>query len=82
MMLLDGENALFADDPATFAEAVIRLAEDEALWNRISRSGLRHVSEHFSEEAARKRLAALFDVARRDVSAAAEPLPALARMRP
>jgi Glycosyl transferases group 1 len=80
MMLRDGETALLADDPAAFADAVIRLAQDEALWTRLSRAGLRHVLEHLSEDAALERLAALFDVAPAEEPVAVEPLPAFARL--
>jgi glycosyltransferase involved in cell wall biosynthesis len=79
MMLVDGENALVADDPASFADAVIRLTTDELLWSRLSLSSVRHVDEHFSEQAALKRLASLFDVARADIAVATEGMPVLAR---
>lgn len=57
MKLVDGENALVADDPAAFASAVVRLYTDERLWSRIARSSVRHVEEHFSETAVLERLA-------------------------
>jgi len=63
MMLADGENALVADDARSFAETVARLYGDELLWSRLSRNGLRHVAEHFGEEAVRGRIEALFPVA-------------------
>jgi glycosyltransferase involved in cell wall biosynthesis len=82
MMLVDGENALIADDPAAFADAVVRLATDEALWSRISVTGMRHVERHFSEEAALGRVAALLDFAPADAAQVAQPVPALVRIRP
>ena len=82
MMLVDGENALVADEPAAFADAVIRAATDEASWTRLSRNGLHHVAQHFSEDAALKRLAALFDVPSLEAPAAGEVVPAFARTRP
>jgi glycosyltransferase involved in cell wall biosynthesis len=48
MELKDGETALIADDAATFAEAIVRLYTDDALWCRLSAAGLRHVETHFS----------------------------------
>ena len=44
---------LVADDAQAFAEAVLRLYQDEALWNRLARSGLDNVARHFSLDAAR-----------------------------
>lgn len=82
MLLSDGENALVADEPAAFADAVVRLATDEQLWTRVSAAGLEHVERHFSERAALKRLTGVFDVARAGVAVSSEPVPALARIRP
>ena len=48
-----GEDVLVADDPQAFADAVVRLYEDEALWNALARSGLDSVARNFSLEAAR-----------------------------
>jgi glycosyltransferase involved in cell wall biosynthesis len=56
MHLIDGENALLADDAAGFADAILRLYEDEALWMRLSAAGLENVRRHFSIEQARKAL--------------------------
>ncbi len=47
-----GEDVLVAADAAGFADAVVALYDDEALWNRLSRNGLANVREHFSFEAA------------------------------
>ena len=52
MHLTDGEDVLVADDATAFAEAVLRLYQDEALWNRLSVNGLSNVSRHFSMQAA------------------------------
>jgi len=64
MMLVDGENALVAGDPAAFAAAVVRLYRDELLWSRLSRNGIEHVREHFGEEAALRRMKEIFPLAR------------------
>jgi glycosyltransferase involved in cell wall biosynthesis len=82
MKLEDGENALVADGPAAFADAVVRLTTDEELWTRLSNAALHHVERHFSERKALERLVELFDVARVGVPATSEPLPALVRIRP
>ena len=56
MHLVDGENVLLADDAQAFADAVLRLHGDPALWNRLSDASLNNVREHFSFEAARRTL--------------------------
>ncbi len=56
----DGEDVLVAKDADAFADAVVRLYGDEALWQRLSANGLRNVQRHFSREAARRDLRALF----------------------
>lgn len=59
MWLRDGDNALLANDAEEFANAVLRLYDDRALWYRLSEGSLRNIQEHFS-----------FDVARRTLEAA------------
>ncbi|MBN8886381.1 MAG: glycosyltransferase [Rudaea sp.] len=51
-----GREVLVADKPADFADAVVRLYGDEALWNTLSANGLENVRSHFSFEAARAAL--------------------------
>lgn len=53
MHLRDGEDVLVADEPQAFADAVLRLYGDEALWTRLSANGLENVRRHFSADAAR-----------------------------
>jgi glycosyltransferase involved in cell wall biosynthesis len=60
MRLVDGENALVADSPAAFADAVVRLYTDDILWARVARNGLREVEERYSPEAVQPRLEAIF----------------------
>jgi hypothetical protein len=52
MHLVHEQNVLIADDPASFADAVVRLYTQRYLWERISEGGLENVREHFSIEAA------------------------------
>ena len=54
MHLRDGEDVLVADTPQAFAAAVLRLYDDEALWERLAANGLANVAEHFSMDAARE----------------------------
>ena len=60
MHLRDGEDVLVADDPQAFADAVVRLHEDEALWNALARNGLDSVARNFSLETARETVRNVF----------------------
>jgi glycosyltransferase involved in cell wall biosynthesis len=60
MHLVDGEDVLIADDAAGFADAVLRVHDDEALWNRIAVLGRDNVARHVSADAARATVRALF----------------------
>jgi glycosyltransferase involved in cell wall biosynthesis len=53
MHLRDGMDVLVADDASAFADAVVRLYRDEALWNRLATNGMENVRQHFSLDAAR-----------------------------
>ena len=52
----DGEDVLVANGPQEFADAVVRLYQDEALWNRISVNGVKNVDRYFSLDTARRNL--------------------------
>ena len=60
MHLRDGEDVLVADDSEQFAAAVIRLYQDEALWQRLSQQGLNNVARYFSPESARATMERVF----------------------
>ena len=60
MHLHDGEDVLVADDARAFADAVVRLHDDEALWRRLSGNGLDNIARHFSMDAAREVVARVF----------------------
>ena len=60
MHLQDGVDVLVADDAQAFADAVVRLYSDEALWNRLARNGLDNVARHFSLESARETVRKIF----------------------
>ena len=47
MNIVDGYHALVRDDPALFAEAVVRLYQDENLWNRVAHGGRALVEGNF-----------------------------------
>jgi len=52
---------LVAEDAESFAAEVVRLYQDEALWNRLSDASVQNVETHFSLAAARTSLKELFD---------------------
>ena len=56
MFLEDGKSALVADNPAAFAAAVLRLYQEQELWERLSAGGLAVMEEHFGFDAARRAL--------------------------
>jgi GT2 family glycosyltransferase len=60
MHLTHGEDVLVADDPADFADAMVRLYSDEALWSALATRGLDNVARHFSVDAARATVRRLF----------------------
>ncbi len=60
MHLVDGHDVLVADEAAAFADAVLRLHGDEALWSRIATNGRDNTARHFSMDAARDVVRALF----------------------
>ena len=53
MHLHDGDNVLVADDAAGFADAVVRLYHDAALWQRLADNGRINLQQHFSLDAGR-----------------------------
>ena len=60
MQLEPGESVLVADTPGKFAEAIVRVYTNEALWDRLSRNGMKNLEEHFSINSARTGLERLF----------------------
>ena len=56
MFLVHEENAMIADEPAAFADAVVRAWRSEDLWNKLSAGGHRNLRDHFSVEVGQKRV--------------------------
>jgi O-antigen biosynthesis protein len=54
MYLTHEVDAMIADLPESFADAVVRLWTSPELWRKVSKNGLRNLHEHFSVEAATK----------------------------
>jgi GT2 family glycosyltransferase len=60
MHLEDGRDVLVADTAEGFANAVLRLHDDAALWAQLAQRGRDNVAQHFSFEAARPTVRRLF----------------------
>lgn len=54
--LVNGEHFLLADDPEPFAEAIVTLHRDDALWRRLSSNGIAFIENNFSRARARARV--------------------------
>lgn len=63
MHLRDGHDVLVADAPQAFADAVLRLYRDRALWQQLSDHGIENVREHYSFEAASAAIARILGIA-------------------
>lgn len=61
MHLVDGQDVLVADDADAFADAVLRLHDDAALWTQLSEGGLENTRRHFSPEVVGAPLRRLLD---------------------
>jgi len=72
MKIRDGEHALVADEERAFADQVVRLYTDEALWTRLSDAGLDFVAETYSVQAGLRRIDAFMHL----VADAPPPFPA------
>jgi O-antigen biosynthesis protein len=61
MYLSDGQDVLTADSAEAFADAIIRLHDDEGLWTTLSRNGLRNIEDYFSSSVAQRELIGLMN---------------------
>jgi hypothetical protein len=57
MSLTNGENILVADGAKAIADAIVKLYQDEALWNRISQNGLEFADKMWGAASAYRILA-------------------------
>lgn len=62
MEMQDGEEVLVADDTLEYADAVIRLYQDQALWERLAEAGLANIEAHFSFTAAQQQLRHILNI--------------------
>ena len=60
MHLRDGHDVLVASDAEGFAAAVVRLYRDATLWMELSINGHDNIERHFSPDAARETVRAVF----------------------
>jgi hypothetical protein len=63
MRLVDGQHVLVAADGPGFADRVVTLLEDDALWCTLSDSGAGAVAERFGPDVARDALQDVLDTA-------------------
>ena len=59
--LIDGTNALIADDPEKFADKILSLYNNIELWNEISRNSIDNIKKNFSYEASKERIQCLIE---------------------
>ncbi|MET1079703.1 MAG: glycosyltransferase [Pseudomonas sp.] len=74
MALTPEENVLVADDPAAFADAVVRLYEEEVLWQGLSEAGQVFALKEWGVEAAWRSLSAILEGLGFSTSRSALPL--------
>jgi len=61
MHLVHEGNAMIADDPDSFAEALVRTWSSRDLWQRLSTNGRQNIRDHFSVEAAARGIDAILE---------------------
>ena len=61
MYLAPGDDVLVADDADAFADAIVRLYGDEALWRKLAAGGRANIERHFSRAVAKRALARLLE---------------------
>lgn len=50
LQLVHEEHALVANDPQAFANGIVRLQQDETLWNTLGRQGREYIERNFNVE--------------------------------
>ncbi len=73
MALRHNETALIADTPQEFADAAVRVYQDEILWSRLARQGREHILEDCSEKRMQEAVRVLIQHARLTKPKAYEP---------
>ena len=70
MSLVPERDVLVADDAKAYADAIVRLYRDEALWNRLAAAGRDNIRTYFSRDVARSAITRLIAFARAGANAA------------
>jgi O-antigen biosynthesis protein len=60
MDLVNERNALIADKPEEFGNAVVRIHKEKNLWEKISINSLKHIDENYSEKQISLRIQEVF----------------------
>jgi GT2 family glycosyltransferase/glycosyltransferase involved in cell wall biosynthesis len=68
MSLVPERDILVADDAKDFADAIVRLYYDEALWNQLAAGGRENIRTYFSRDVARSTITRLIAFARTNVN--------------
>jgi len=63
MRLEHGVQAMVADDPDAFADAVVAVHEDPVLWRRLADGATAHVEANFSARAAGRAIEGILSLA-------------------
>ena len=61
IQLSHGHDAMIADDPRAFAEAIVQAYRHQELWQRLSDNGYRHVGEYFTPQVVEEKITAAFE---------------------
>ncbi|MBL4661376.1 MAG: glycosyltransferase [Alcanivoracaceae bacterium] len=61
MFTQEGVDVLMAETPEQFAQQVVRLYQDEKIWNTVSQGGLANVQSYFSFDAAKQAIKSILD---------------------
>ena len=61
MPLEDGRHVAIADEPGAFADAIVKIYGDEALWSEMSYAGRKAMLDCYSVPAGHRRIGALMD---------------------
>jgi O-antigen biosynthesis protein len=64
MHLCAGDDVLIGDDPASFAAEIVRVYQDEVLWQKLAAAGRDNIRKHFSRDVARSTITRLIALAR------------------
>lgn len=62
MGLVDNEHVLIDDSAEEFANSVVRLYTDEALWNKLSQRGLAHIENNYSHSVVQTALEKILEI--------------------